>query len=715
LETSRTIPAVIYTAFDRRCSWAAATLLVLGGAVAVMSCEGSAPFVAVPKFISFSAQSLHFNAFGQNQSVTAHVTDQNGEEMPNAAITWESSDVQVVEVTGSGQSALVTSRGNGTAQIRAHVGDLISAISVSVTQVVSLIAQTQGEGQIDTVGATLPSALVGRLSDAAGNPMPNIPVDFAILAGGGSLDAAADTSGADGLIHVHWTLGTTAGSQHVLFAVHGGTMAVIFSAWANHGQPTELTVIAGDSQRAAIGKPLRVPPAVRLRDTYNNPIPGASIAFEATSGGGSVGSASVITNTSGVATTSWTLGATAGQNQLTVTGPVGLSHVFTALALVPGAPAAVVIVAGDSQVGLVNYALNIPPVVRVEDSAGLALSDVPVDFSPSAGGSVSTGSQVTDSLGVASVGWTVGLGTNTLTASATGTSATPATITATGQTSQYNIDIRYLTPVTVEQQTAFENARTRWQQVIFGDVPGGVANFPAGVCGPGTPAINEVLDDIIIFVRLDSIDGVGKILGQASPCVVRFGTYLPAVGIMHFDTADVATLLNAGVFDAVILHEMAHVMGFTSDIFSQLGLIVGPATEGGADPHFVGVTATDAFNLLGGSSYSAGAKVPLENCGTCGAGTLDSHWRESVFDSELMTGFIEASGSDPLSRITTSAFGDMGYLVNYAAADPYTVAHVAALRANPGPRIELKDDILPLRIIAVDRSGRIIRVIVPRR
>src|SRR2546422_7199751 len=54
-----------------------------------------------------------------------------------------------------------------------------------------------------------------------------------------------------------------------------------------------------------------------------------------------------------------------------------------------------------------------------------------------------------------------------------------------------------------------------------------------------------------------------------------------------------------------------------------------------SDPHFVGAQATAAFDHNGGQPYSAGAKVPVENC--CGSGTRDSHWRETGFDTEVMT------------------------------------------------------------------------------
>jgi hypothetical protein len=60
----------------------------------------------------------------------------------------------------------------------------------------------------------------------------------------------------------------------------------------------------------------------------------------------------------------------------------------------------------------------------------------------------------------------------------------------------------------------------------------------------------------------------------------------------------------------------------------------------------------------------------VENTG--GAGTFNSHWRESTFGSELMTGYIN-SGHLPLSVMTVRSIGDMGYTVNPSGADPYFI------------------------------------------
>jgi len=156
---------------------------------------------------------------------------------------------------------------------------------------------------------------------------------------------------------------------------------------------------------------------------------------------------------------------------------------------------------------------------------------------------------------------------------------------------------------------------------------------------------------------------------------------LPVLGVMEFDVDDVNQLQNAGQFDEVVLHEMAHVLGFGS-IWPDLNLLRG---QGSIDPTFAGPSAGEAF--LGaetlGTEYS-GTIVPVENSG--GLGTRDAHWRETVLGNELMTGFLN-SGANPLSAITVASMRDEGYLADDTQADPFTFA--AALRALSGPSIRL--------------------------
>jgi subtilisin-like proprotein convertase family protein len=218
-------------------------------------------------------------------------------------------------------------------------------------------------------------------------------------------------------------------------------------------------------------------------------------------------------------------------------------------------------------------------------------------------------------------------------------------------TSQYNVDIRFLGGLTGSQQDAFAIAAKRWSSIIIGDVPD--ANLQG-----------QVIDDIRIDAKGAVIDGVGGILGQAGPTWIRSGSYFPIAGVMTFDQDDLKKLEDDGLLLSVILHEMAHVIGYGT-IWSYKGLLQG---AGSIDPTFSGANAMREFGtLLGSGTPSA---VPVANTG--GPGTRDSHWRETVFGNELMTGFIN-QGVNPLSRLTIASLADLGYQVNLQAADPYAL------------------------------------------
>jgi hypothetical protein len=212
---------------------------------------------------------------------------------------------------------------------------------------------------------------------------------------------------------------------------------------------------------------------------------------------------------------------------------------------------------------------------------------------------------------------------------------------------EFNVEMN-LSGLTASQAAIFAQAAARWEAIIIADIPDALYH--------GQP-----VDDVLIDASAVSIDGPGGILGQAGPTDFRGGSHLPIRGIMQFDTADMANMETGGYLDEVVIHEMAHILGFGT-IWTSLGLVAGYYTS---DPRFTGPQALAEYNAIFGVT---GTGVPVEAGG--GAGTARSHWRESAFNNELMTGWIDP-GYNPLSRITIASMADLGYMVDLTQADPY--------------------------------------------
>jgi hypothetical protein len=378
---------------------------------------------------------------------------------------------------------------------------------------------------------------------------------------------------------------------------------------------------------------------------------------------------------------------------------------------------------GNNRPGLVGYRVNVRPAVHVEDPALNPVAGAVVTFAVTGGGGSGTGLvATTDANGVAQVGsWTLGTspGVNTMTATVTGSGIfnNPLTFSDTGLAATFSIVIQNYGPaLSAPVQNALNAAAARWQTVVYRHTSAVSLNYPAGTCGTGTPAISTTVQDLLILVKFDSIDGPGGTLGQAGPCLYRTATGLTVVGTMVFDTADVATMISGGILNGVMLHEMAHVLGFGTlwNVAPHSCLQLQSSPPGTIrDTYFSCADARAAFDSLGGGSYTGGNVVPVENCGPgslspCGAGTVNSHWRYAAFGSELMIGW--AIPGAPLSLATVAAMEDIGYTVAYAAADPYS--HIfTAPPAGGAARVPMGDDIRHGPIYAVDEAGRVVRVI----
>lgn len=535
-----------------------------------------------------------------------------------------------------------------------------------------------GGGQVIPVGSATNTAPRVRVRDAAGVLLQGIAVRFTVETGGGSVAPERVVTGADGTAETSWTVGAVPGTNTIRAQVENGTLSNSVSVTAIISAPSTVTAVSTTNFVSLAGTPLPALPVVEVRDGFGSPKSGVQVVFSVSAGGGTLTGSNVTTDAQGrAALGGWTLGLAPGENMVTAR----LSNGEVAIFIAQGLAAAITTLESVSpadQSGILGFQVPIIPRVRVRDQLGNAVPNVPVTFAVVGFGDARLSGTVgiSNGEGIASPqDWVLGRvnASSTLAATVALFPGPRAEFRATGTSRPFVIDLRLLSAMKASQRDAFVTSATRWMDIITDDVTDISISRPAGDCGNGSPALTELVDDVIIFASVVNIDGPGGILGSAGPCTIRSVTALPVVGRMRFDDADLGSRESSGQLIPLILHEMGHVLGFGT-VWEDRSLVVDRTTP---DPIFIGTQALALWPTL--TLGHVGRAVPVENTG--GPGTADAHWRESVFQAELMTGYIESAGVPmPLSRMTIASMRDLGYVVNSAAGDTYAGSLMAALR-----------------------------------
>lgn len=173
--------------------------------------------------------------------------------------------------------------------------------------------------------------------DASGNAIAGATINWTAGANATVSGTTSSTTGSDGIATFPgtWTAGATAGvnMQLVATVASAPSLTATFTSLIV-GAPAFLSISAGNNQSAPASTNVSIEPAVLVRDASNNPVPGASVSFSVTSGGGSVTGSPAPADSVGVATVgSWRLGSTTGTNTLVafISG-TSLQVTFTATA-----------------------------------------------------------------------------------------------------------------------------------------------------------------------------------------------------------------------------------------------------------------------------------------------------------------------------------------------------------------------------------------------
>ena len=261
---------------------------------------------------------------------TVKIKDADGNPVPGVAVTFAvaSGDGSVTGAGATSDSVGVAAVGSWTLGPTAGANSLtvtatgltespatFTATGTSSPKHISVDAGNNQTAIAGTAVATPPSVKITGLD---GNVVVGAVVTFAVTAGGGSITAASATTNSSGIATAEgWTLGTTVGTNSLRATVPGGDSSLTFLATAVAGPPTLVSVVTGDRQQAVASTAAAVAPTVRVRDQYGNSVPGATVSFVVTAGGGSVSAPSAVTNVSGIADAGqWSFGSSPGANAL---------------------------------------------------------------------------------------------------------------------------------------------------------------------------------------------------------------------------------------------------------------------------------------------------------------------------------------------------------------------------------------------------------------
>jgi adhesin/invasin len=278
-----------------------------------------------------------------------------------------------------------------------------------------------------------------KVTDAAGNPVAEAAVTFAIVSGGGSITGGNQTTNISGIATIgSWTPGSVGANTLSASAIGLTGSPITFVATGTAGAASKLALTTVASATAQNRVPFATQPVVQIQDANGNAVRQSAtvVTVALTTGGATLGGTTTATTSinGAAAFSNLSISGAVGGHTLTFSAP-GLTSATASVTTLPGAASTLSVVGGNNQSAIPGTPLPVSPSVKTADADGNAVPGLEVIFAVVSGGGSATGlTQTTNLSGVATVGsWTIGgaTGTNTMTAASTGLSGSPVTFTAT--------------------------------------------------------------------------------------------------------------------------------------------------------------------------------------------------------------------------------------------------------------------------------------------
>jgi hypothetical protein len=330
---------------------------------------------------------IYWVAGGTTLSADSTLTDANGRAAVQA--TFDDIAIPVSVIVFNADTTVAT-------------GFALTATAGTPTQITAV----GGLGQTAEAGTALPIDFGAFVQDAHGNPAPGASVTWTNIAGFAAA-GLPDTTLADSTGVAYLTspmLGAIAGEDSLEAQILGQPATATFTATATTGAASALQYVSGTGQSQTVGTMLATQFNVQALDAGSNPVGGAWVHWTVIAGNGSFPADSSLTDGSGVAKITLTLGTIAGVDSAVATLAGSADTVTFYAVATAGTPTTILPISGDAQAGAIGSTLPLPFVVAIQDSFGNPIAGASVEFIVAGGTGlhVLNGNPSTDAAGQAS-------------------------------------------------------------------------------------------------------------------------------------------------------------------------------------------------------------------------------------------------------------------------------------------------------------------------
>jgi adhesin/invasin len=235
----------------------------------------------------------------------------------------------------------------------------------------------------NTPAGAIMSPVTVRVTDTGGNPVQGETIALSAQGGSGVLSGATPTATDASGQATFTNLSIDKTGTYALQATDGVRNTLSASFAITSGTASNITVVTGSGQSAAVGAPYASPLKASVRDAHGNGIPGVAVTFSAPPTGPGVtfaGPPTVNTDGAGLAAISVTANTQAGSFEVTAAAPGISTPAIFNLTNLPGSASRLAFVQQPSATAA--GAIMAPPVtVQITDSVGTPIAQAGIAVS----------------------------------------------------------------------------------------------------------------------------------------------------------------------------------------------------------------------------------------------------------------------------------------------------------------------------------------------